>query len=246
MDIIYGINPVIELLRYESTRARKIIIARGRTGSDITTIAELARNHELPILYEDRAVLGAMTAPASNQGVVALCRPYQYRSVDALIGNVALGMKNSLIVLLDNICDPQNLGSIIRTAHCFGANGVIIPKNRAAEVSPAVIKASAGAADHTPVAMVTNLVSTIKYLKEKGFWIYGADARQGVDMSACHNQGKVVLVLGSEGSGIRPLVRKSCDFLVAIPLYGKVDSLNVSVAAGIILHEIIANWRREV
>lgn len=246
MDIIYGINPVIELLRHESTSARKIIIARGRTGSDVKTIAELARKHNIPILYEDRNMLDGMTATASNQGVAALCRPYQYRSVDALIANIANGMKNSLIVLLDNITDPQNLGSIIRTAHCFGANGVIIPKNRAAEVSPAVIKASAGAANHTPVAIVTNLASTIKYLKEKGFWVYGADACLGVDISDCQKQGNVVLVMGSEGSGIRPLVKKSCDFLISIPLYGKVDSLNVSVAAGIILHEIRTAWRREV
>ncbi len=246
MDVVYGINPVIELLRYESPRARKIVLARGKTGSDVTTIALLARNHNIPISYEDRSVLAAMTAPASNQGVVALCRPYQYRTVDALIANAVSGMKNSLIVLLDNITDPQNLGSIIRTAHCFGVNGVIIPKNRAAEVSPAVIKASAGAANHTPVAMVTNLAATIQYLKEKGFWIYGADASWGVDISDCQEQGNMVLVMGSEGAGIRPLIRKSCDFLISIPLYGKVNSLNVSVAAGIILHHILTKWRREV
>ncbi|MDI6725803.1 MAG: RNA methyltransferase, partial [Smithellaceae bacterium] len=189
MDIIYGINPIIESLRDEATRVRKIIIARGKTGAEVGIIADLAVRHGIPILFEDRSVINGMAAGGAHQGIAALCRPYKYRSVDEVIANHPGPMKNNLILILDNITDPHNLGSIIRTAHCFGINGVIIPKNRAAGVTPAVVKASAGAANHTQVAMVTNLSETIKYLKGKGFWIYGADGKLGKDIAASQDLG---------------------------------------------------------
>ena len=146
------------------------------------------------------------------------------------------------MVLLDSVTDPQNLGSIIRTAHCCGANGVIIPENRAASVTASVAKASAGAVHYLPTAMVVNLVRTIEYLKEKGFWIYGADCGVGSDIHAPDYEGNIGLVMGSEGRGIRPLIRKKCDFLISIPMRGQVASLNVSVAAGVILYEILRKW----
>lgn len=244
MDIIYGINPIMESLRDESTRVRKIIIARGKTGPGLAIITDLAVGQGIPVLYDDRSAINGLAPDVSHQGIVALCRPYKYRSVDEIIANHPGSMKNNLILILDNITDPHNLGSIIRTAHCFGANGVIIPKNRAAEVTPTVVKASAGAANHTPVAIVTNLAQTITHLKEKGFWIYGADGRLGQDIATFQDLGDVALIMGSEGEGIRPLVRRSCDYLVSVPLYGKIDSLNVSVATGIILHEILAKSKR--
>ncbi len=148
------------------------------------------------------------------------------------------GSRYSLVILLDSITDPQNLGSIIRTAHCCGANGVIIPENRSASVTASVAKASAGAVYCLPTAMVVNMVRTIEYLKEKGFWIYGAAAESEVSIHAPDYEGDIGLVLGSEGKGIRPLIRRKCDFLISIPMRGQVASLNVSVAAGIIIHEI--------
>jgi 23S rRNA (guanosine2251-2'-O)-methyltransferase len=150
--------------------------------------------------------------------------------------------KYDLVVLLDSVTDPQNLGSIIRTAHCCGANGVIIPENRAASVTASVAKASAGAFQYLPVAMVVNLVRTIEYLKERGFWIYGADAEAQSDIRTPDYERHIALVMGSEGRGIRPLIRKKCDFLISIPMRGQVASLNVSVAAGVILFEILRKW----
>jgi 23S rRNA (guanosine2251-2'-O)-methyltransferase len=149
-------------------------------------------------------------------------------------------MKYGLVLILDGIEDPQNLGSIIRTAYCLGVNGIIIPENRSASVTPAVIKVSAGAAQHIPIARVVNISRAIDYLKEKGFWIYGADVSSDQNFSSRDYREQVGLVIGSEGRGIRSLVKKKCDFLVSITMSGQIDSLNVSVATGIILYEI---WR---
>jgi 23S rRNA (guanosine2251-2'-O)-methyltransferase len=147
-----------------------------------------------------------------------------------------------LIVLLDGITDPQNLGALVRTGHCFGVNGFVIPGNRSASLTAAVMKASAGALQYTPVAMVVNLARTIDFLKEQGFWIYGADAGGDPNPRVFDGVDRLALVMGSEGKGIRSLVRKKCDFLVSIPMKGKIDSLNVSVAAGIIVHQIVRRW----
>jgi 23S rRNA (guanosine2251-2'-O)-methyltransferase len=162
--------------------------------------------------------------------------------VDEVIAHRHEKSKYDLVVLLDSVTDPQNLGSIIRTAHCCGANGVIIPENRAASVTASVAKASAGAFQYLPVAMVVNLVRTIEYLKERGFWIYGADAEAQSDIRTPDYERHIALVMGSEGRGIRPLIRKKCDFLISIPMRGQVASLNVSVAAGVILFEILRKW----
>jgi len=178
-----------------------------------------------------------------HQGVVAVCRAHRYATVEEVIDHRHKKSKYDLIVLLDNITDPQNLGSIIRTAHCCGVNGVIIPENRAASITSSVSKASAGAVHYLPTAMVVNLANTIDDLKERGFWIYGADASAPMDIRAPDYEGNIALVMGSEGRGIRPLVRKKCDFLISIPMRGQVASLNVSVAAGVILFEILRKWR---
>jgi len=148
------------------------------------------------------------------------------------------------VLVLNGVTDPQNLGALIRTAHCLGVNGIIIPENRAAAVTAAVVKASAGAAHRTPVAQVVNLARTIEYLQERGFWIYGADAGGDTDIEKFDDNGPVALVMGSEGKGLSPLVRKKCDFLLCIPMVGVVGSLNVSVAAGIILYEILKKQGR--
>ena len=152
--------------------------------------------------------------------------------------------RDNCLLILDGVMDPRNLGAMIRTAHAFGVNGVILPENRAATVSPAVIKASAGAASCLPVARVVNLVRTIDALKARGFWIYGADVRGGQGLEDLRMDGDVALVMGSEGKGIRPLVRRQLDFVLSIDMVGGVDSLNVSVAAGIILHAMMTRRSR--
>ena len=177
-----------------------------------------------------------------HQGIVGLCREHAYATVDEVIAHRHEKSRYDLVVLLDQVTDPHNLGSIIRTAHCCGANGLIIPENRAASVTASVAKASSGAFQYLPVAMVVNLVRTIEYLKEREFWIYGADAEAKSDIRTPDYEGHIALVMGSEGRGIRPLIRKNCDFLISIPMRGRVASLNVSVAAGVILFEILRKW----
>jgi len=238
MQVIYGINPVSEILRSEGGDIRKVIIAEGRRGEDVKRIIELAKARGVPVETLKREVLDRQAGTAAHQGVLCLCGEFAYASLEKIVANRHPAFPGSLVLLLDGIEDPQNLGSLIRTAHCFGANGVVIPRDRAAGVTPAVIKASAGAAGHIPVARVVNLIQVIEFLKEKNFWIYGTDAGADKDLGSCRFEDNTVLVMGSEGKGMRPLVRKHCDVLLSIPLCGQVDSLNVSVAAGILLYQI--------
>jgi 23S rRNA (guanosine2251-2'-O)-methyltransferase len=238
MQVIYGINPVSEILRSEGGDIRKIIIAEGRRGEDVKRIIERASARGVQVEILRRELLDRQAGTAAHQGVLCLCGDFAYKSLEQITANRHPAFSGSLVLLLDGIEDPQNLGSLIRTAHCFGANGVVIPRDRAAAVTPAVIKASAGAAGHTPIARVVNITQAIDFLKENGFWIYGTDAGADKDLGSLRFEGDIGLVMGSEGKGIRPLVRKHCDVLLSIPLFGQVDSLNVSVAAGILLHQI--------
>jgi len=238
MQVIYGINPVLEVLRREGGDIRKIIIAEGRRGEDVKRIVELASARGVQVETLRRDVLDRQAGTAAHQGVLCLCGEFAYANLEQIVANRHPAFPASLVLLLDGIEDPQNLGSLIRTAHCFGANGVVIPRDRAAGVTPAVIKASAGAVGHIPVARVVNLSQAIEFLKEKRFWIYGTDAGADKDLGSFRFEGDIGLVMGSEGKGMRPLVRKHCDVLLSIPLFGRIDSLNVSVAAGILLHQI--------
>jgi 23S rRNA (guanosine2251-2'-O)-methyltransferase len=238
MQIIYGINPVSEILRSEGGNVRKIILAEGRKGEDVKKILGLASARGIAVEVRGREALDRQAGTAAHQGVLCLCGEFAYAGLEEIIANRHPAFPASLVLLLDGVEDPQNLGSLIRTAHCFGANGVVIPRDRAAGITPAVIKASAGATGHIPVARVVNITQSIEFMKENGFWIYGADASSDCDAGSVRFEGNVGLVMGSEGKGIRPLVRKHCDVLLSIPLFGRIDSLNVSVAAGILLHEI--------
>ena len=244
MQIIYGMNPVLESLRGDPEGISRIVIASGRKGPDVETILSLATSHDIPVLFQNHAALDRLAGCNTHQGVACLCREHSYATVDDVIGNRHPELSSDLILLVDGVTDPQNLGALIRSAHCFGANGVIIPAHRAAAVTPAVVKASAGAVRHTPVAVEVNLGQTIDYLKSKGFWIYGAAGEAENDLSAVRFEGSVGLIVGSEGKGIRPLIRKKCDFLFSIPMLGKVDSLNVSVASGITLYTISMALKR--
>jgi 23S rRNA (guanosine2251-2'-O)-methyltransferase len=242
VHVIFGINPLLEDLRSQTGRVSKIVVAEGRGGEACRKVLNLAKQKGIHVEFRERSYLDRKAGQGSHQGVVGFCEPVVYASVDDIIANRHPDLKYSLILILDGITDPHNLGSLIRTAHCCGSNGVIIPENRSASVTGTVVKASAGTVNYTSIARVVNLSNTIDYLKERGFWIYGTDPASGKDFRSFDYDGHIGLVLGSEGTGMRPLIRKKCDFLLAIPTMGKIDSLNVSVAAGIILYEILRTF----
>ena len=238
MEVIYGINPIKVLLRQQQTGLEKVIIASGRSGSALQEIIEIVRQKKIPIEFQPRQYLDELVGSNDHQGIAGLRQAYVYSEIDDLLINRGKSFSFDLILILDSIMDPQNLGAIIRTSYCLGANGIVIPADRAAPVTAAVVKASAGAAEQLPIARVTNLAQTIDYLKEKKFWVFGADAHEGGNLKEMDFNCNVALVLGGEAKGIRPLVKKKCDFLLSIPLQQSFDSLNVAVAAGIIQYEI--------
>ena len=244
MQVIFGINPLLEDLRSQTGRVSKIVVAQGRGGEAVEKILSLAKQKGIHIEFRERSFLDRKAGQGSHQGIIGFCEPFAYATVADIITNRHPDFKYNLILILDGITDPQNLGTLIRTAHCCGANGVIIPENRSASVTGTVIKASAGAANHTSIARVVNLSNTIDHLKEQGFWIYGTDPAAGKDFGSFEYDGHIGLVMGSEGTGMRPLIRRKCDFRLSIPTKGKIDSLNVSVAAGIILYEILRTFRK--
>ncbi len=239
MEIVYGINPIVVLLDQHQPPLKKIIIAVGRSGVTVKALVDNARQKNIPVEWKSRQYLDQLTGRDDHQGIVGLRESFVYADMDTVLQNRNSHAMHDLVVILDSIVDPQNLGSIIRSAHCLGANGVVIPTDRAACVTPAVIKVSAGSAEKLPVTRVTNLAQTIDELKDKGFWIFGADAHGGKPLHEQDFNCPVVLVLGSEAKGIRPLLKKKCDFLVTIPMAGNFDSFNVAVAAGIIQYEIL-------
>ena len=242
--VIYGVNPVRETLLGNMIPINKIILARERKGRDIDEILKLAAERDITVTNDDKHHMTVLADSKSHQGIICICEDYPYADIDDIIENNNKYLTGSLILILDGIKDPQNLGSIIRTGYCFGINGIIIPQNRSAAITPAVIKVSAGAAQHLPVAQVVNIARTIDYLKERGFWIFGSDAHGHNDLHALDYRGHVCLVIGSEEKGIRPLVRKKCDHFISLEMLDTFDSLNVSVAAGIIVYELSRIMRK--
>jgi 23S rRNA (guanosine2251-2'-O)-methyltransferase len=239
-----GIHAVREAL--EAGRAiERIVIASGRHGDRIEELVRLAKNKGVPVRFEDRASVDRLAGTRENQGVVALAAARSALSLEELLAQVS--RKDSgqgLIVLLDGIEDPHNLGAVVRTALAAGADGVVIPERRAAGLTETVARASAGALAHLPVARVTNLVRAMEELKEAGYWLVGLDERADQKYTEQDFKGKVGVVLGNEGEGLHELVRKRCDFLVSIPTTGPVRSLNVSVAAGVVLFEVVRQRQR--
>ncbi len=237
IEVIYGVNPVLEALRSGEPAIERVLIAKGRGAKAVEPVLKLARERGIATGFADRQELDRLAGRTGHQGVAALCRPFRYASLEEAAGGDG-NRGHRLVVVLDGITDPQNLGAIIRTACCFGASGIVIPEHRAAPVTPAVMKASAGAAGRIPVARIGNLAQVLDALKEMGFWIYGTDATGGREVDATSFEGDTAVVMGNEGSGLRPLIRRKCDFLLSIPMTGDFDSLNVSVAAGIVLYEV--------
>lgn len=238
-NFIYGINAVLEALRAEQRILDQVFIAKEKQGAPFQTLRQLAREKGIPIQLRPKEALTELARTERHQGVIGLRADSLYASLEDLLRSIRSAPGYALVLILDGIEDPQNLGSLIRTAEACGVQGIIIPKDRAVGVTPAVVKASAGAAAHIPVVRVTNLARTLEELKKEGLWIVGADARGQKNLYEMKFDMDVGLVIGSEGKGIRPLVLKRCDYTVSIPLQGKVSSLNAAIAGAVILFEIL-------
>ena len=235
-DLIAGRNPVIEALRAKKP-IDKIFILDGCKDGPIRTIIREAKKTDAILKFVDKERLNHLTSE-QHQGVVAMAAAYEYAEIQDMFDKAEEKGEAPFFILLDGIEDPHNLGAIIRTANLAGAHGVIIPKNRAAGLTPTVAKTSAGAIHYTPVAKVTNLARTMEELKEKGMWFVCADM-DGEVMYDQNLTGSIGLVIGNEGTGVSRLVKEHCDFTASIPMKGDIDSLNASVAAGVLAFEIV-------
>ncbi|MCR4796126.1 MULTISPECIES: 23S rRNA (guanosine(2251)-2'-O)-methyltransferase RlmB [Ruminococcus] len=238
-NIICGRNPVIEALK--SGANLDTIYINGNGGS-LSVIRRLAKDSGIVVKDADDKKLSRLSGGASHQGVVAEGACGEYVSVEDILAVSQKKGTKPFIIICDEIEDPHNLGAIIRTAETSGADGVIIPKRRSASLNATVFKTSAGAANYVPVARVSNLASCIDTLKENGVWIYGTDA-SGTDYCETDFTGGVALIIGSEGFGMSKLIQKKCDFMIKLPMLGKINSLNASVAAGIFMYEVLRQRR---
>lgn len=238
-DVIYGINPIAETLKSKPSRITKIIFAKERVEKTFKALIDLAQKQKIPITYKHKQVLDHLSGSSHHQGVLAIVSPYEMVGLDEIIKRWQNSGERLLALILDGIQDPQNLGALIRTACACGVHGVIIAKDRAAPITGAVFKSSAGAVEYTPIARVINIAVAIEHLKKKGAWIVGTSAESKTCLYDLDGSCDLALVIGSEGKGIRPLVKKMCDFIVHIPLRGKISSLNASAAGAVALYEIV-------
>lgn len=236
--LIEGRNAVIEALRADTT-IDKIYLAKGETDKALGHIASKARDMGIVVVEADRRKLDGMSRTHAHQGVIALAAVREYVSVQSILESAAQKGEAPLLVVCDEISDPHNLGAILRTAECAGAHGIIIPKRRSAGLTAIVGKTSAGAVSYMPVARVANLPATLKELKKQGVWIFGTAAEGTTTLYDADLKGPAAIVIGSEGSGMGRLVRENCDFLVSIPMKGRISSLNASAAAAILLYEAV-------
>ncbi|MGD0339432.1 MAG: 23S rRNA (guanosine(2251)-2'-O)-methyltransferase RlmB [Bacteroidota bacterium] len=238
--LIAGRNPVMEALKAGAS-IEKIMILFGVKGNVIEKIRATAREKKIPCVETDKQKFRDFAGEADAQGVVALLGTKKYSEIEDLLAIARELRQKPFLLILDEIEDPQNLGAMIRTAECAGVHGVIIPKHHAASVNRTVSKASAGATEHMAIAKVTNLVSTMEQLKEAGLWMIGTDMDGGKSYDQIDYSIPLALIIGSEGSGMRRLVKEKCDFLIRIPMFGKIQSLNASVAAALVMYEVVRN-----
>lgn len=234
---IEGRNAVLEAFRSGKT-IDKLYVLNGCQDGPVRTIVREAKKHGTILNFVDKERLNHLSETGKHQGVIACAAAYAYAEVEDMLCLAKERGEDPFLILLDNIEDPHNLGAIIRTANLAGAHGVIIPKRRSAGLTATVAKTSAGALNYTPVAKVTNLVRTMEELKEKGLWFVCADMG-GESMYRLNLKGPIGLVIGNEGEGVSRLVKEACDFVAAIPMKGEIDSLNASVAAGVLAYEIV-------
>jgi 23S rRNA (guanosine2251-2'-O)-methyltransferase len=235
-DKIQGRNPVMEALRSER-EIDKILIAKGAQQGSIHKIIGMAKDKGIPIQYVEKQKLDQLTESSAHQGIIAFVAAYSYVDLDEILNKAEKRGEEPFLIILDEITDPHNLGSIIRTADASGAHGIIIPKRRSVGLTATVAKTSAGALEYVPVAKVSNIAQTIDALKDKGIWVIGADMEGSQPYYRADFTGKIALVIGSEGKGIGRLIKEKCDYLVNIPMRGSVGSLNASVAASILMYE---------
>ena len=236
-DVIAGRNPVSEALR-SGRPIDKILVARGEKSGAVVGILAKARDRQIPVKEVDRTKLDFLSGIAPHQGIIALAAAKDYCTLDDILAYAEEQNEPPFLVILDELEDPHNLGAIIRTAECTGVHGVIVPKRRSASLSYTVGKASAGAIEYMRVARVTNIAKTIDELKARGVWVYGADLN-GTDYLDCDLSGACAIVIGNEGKGISRLVREKCDVIVSLPMKGHINSLNASVAAGVLMYHAL-------
>ena len=234
-DIIAGRNPVMEAIR-SGRSIESILVAKGERSGSVVAIIAKAKQKNIPVKDVDSKKLDFLAKGVNHQGIVAQCAVKEYSTLEDIFALAEERGESPFIIVLDKIEDPHNLGAIIRTAECAGAHGVIIPERRSAGLSYTVEKTSAGALEYMPVVRVKNISAVLQKLKDKGIWVYGADM-DGEHYKKVNFDGAVALVIGNEGKGISPLVAKDCDVIVSLPMKGKINSLNASVAAGILMYE---------
>lgn len=233
-----GRNAITEALKNGRT-IDKVFVADGDTDRGLQRLAAQAKEAGAVVVPVDRRKLDAMSTTRAHQGIIALAAAHEYATIDDILEEAASRGEAPLIVICDELSDPHNLGAILRSAECAGAHGIIIPKRRSVGLTATVAKASAGAVEYMKVARVTNINNAIAELKEKGVWIYGTAAEGSIPMYKADLTGPAAIVIGNEGDGISPLVRKNCDVMLSIPMKGRISSLNASAAASILLYEAV-------
>lgn len=246
-DLLYGVNPLLEALRAGERIPAEIVVAEGARDERLRELIELARTRNVTVKRVPRTSIDRAVGNTHHQGVMARVAAAHYADVDDLVSSIAtrVGSESEpLVVVLDGVEDPRNLGAILRTAECAGVDGVFVPERRAAGLTDAVAKAAAGAVEHVPVARATNLSRLIEELKERNVWVIGTVANASMSYTEWDWTRPSAMVLGGEGAGLHRLVSEHCDVLVSIPVRGKIQSLNVSVAAGIVLYEALRQRSR--
>jgi 23S rRNA (guanosine2251-2'-O)-methyltransferase len=234
---IEGKNPVRELLKTDET-IEKLMIVNGTNDAELRKFQQMAKDKGVKVEFADRRALDKLSETGHHQGVIAFYTDFKYADLNETILRARNDGKDILFIVLDEVLDPHNLGSVIRVAECAGATGVIIPARRSATVNETVVRTSAGATAYMPVIKVNNLNQAIEEMKKQNIWVYAADM-DGEQMYKTNLKGDIALVVGGEGTGVRDLTKKLCDGVISIPMYGKVNSLNASVSAGIVLYEAV-------
>jgi 23S rRNA (guanosine2251-2'-O)-methyltransferase len=238
-QVIYGIHPLEEALKSPHLQIEKILIATQTLHPPLQSILDLANTRKIPVTFTTRESLERMTKGGVHQNVAGFVKDTSYADFGGILHRWKKEGSKALFLILDGIQDPQNLGSLIRTGLGCGVHGIIIPKDRAVGITPVVIKASAGAAAHLPIARVVNIAATIDLLRKEGIWVYGASGEAKDLISQLDLNMDLAIVIGAEGKGIRPLVKKKCDRLFSIPMKGPLSSFNASVSGGMILYEVM-------
>lgn len=241
-DKIEGRNPVIEAIK-SGREINKILVAKGAREGSIRQIIAMAKDNRIVVQQVDIQKLNSISLTRSHQGVIAFTSAIKYVEVEDILENAISKSEDAFVIVLDEIADPQNLGSIIRSADAAGAHGVIIPKRRAVGITPVVAKASAGAVEYVPIARVSNIAQTLEKLKKTGIWIVGTDAGADDSLLDCDLKGPIAVLVGGEGKGLGTLIKDKCDRLIKIPMKGRISSLNAAVAAAVIMYEVVKQRR---